>query len=148
MATRKVTAKKAGLRAASPGSATRDTADWRAETLARVRKLIQQADPQVVEEIKWRKPGNGMQGVPVWSHDGILCTGETYKAVVKFTFARGAALDDPQGLFNASLEGNTRRAIDIRQGEWIDETAFKALVRQAVDLNTSGKAKSPRKPRP
>src|SRR3954453_5257905 len=111
--------------------------DWRGETLARVRSLIKQADPEVVEEVKWRKPSNAMRGVPVWSHAGIICTGETYKAVVKLTFAKGAALDDPSGLFNASLDGNARRAIDIREGDAIDEEAFKALVRAAVALNTS-----------
>jgi hypothetical protein len=104
--------------------------DWRGALLARLRKLIHAADPGVVEEWKWR-------GVPVWSHDGILCTGETYKSVVKMTFAKGASLKDPSGLFNASLEGNTRRAIDIREGEKIDEKALKALVREAVDLNQS-----------
>jgi hypothetical protein len=105
--------------------------DWRGETLARVRRLIKQADPDVVEEWKWR-------GVPVWSHGGIICTGETYKAVVKLTFAMGASLDDPSGLFNASLDGNTRRAIDIHDGDRIDEEALKALIRAAVALNTSG----------
>jgi len=104
--------------------------DWRGATLARMRGLIKQADPDIVEEWKWR-------GVPVWSHGGIICTGETYKAVVKLTFAKGAALSDPKGLFNASLEGNTRRAIDIREGEAIDETAFKTLIRAAVTLNMS-----------
>jgi hypothetical protein len=104
--------------------------NWRGEMLARLRALIRQADPEVVEEWKWR-------GVPVWSHDGIICTGETYKNVVKTTFAKGAALDDPSGLFNSSLEGNTRRAIDFREGEKIDEDAFKALIRAAVALNTS-----------
>lgn len=107
--------------------------DWRGETLARIRALIQQADPDVVEEWKWR-------GVPVWSHAGILCTGETYKSVVKMTFAKGASLEDPSGLFNASLEGNTRRAIDLREGDRIDEKALKALVRAAVALNTSARA--------
>jgi len=102
--------------------------DWRGETLARVRKLIREADPEVVEEWKWR-------GVPVWEHGGIICTGETYKAVVKLTFARGAALDDPSGLFNSSLEGSVRRAIDIKEGEEIDGEALKALVRAAVALN-------------
>ena len=102
--------------------------DWRGETLARVRALIRQAVPDVVETVKWR-------GVPVWEHDGIICTGETYKAAVKLTFAKGAALDDPAGLFNSSLEGNTRRAIDIHEGGDIDEAAFKALVRAAVALN-------------
>jgi hypothetical protein len=104
--------------------------DWRGETLARVRRLITEADPEVVEEWNWR-------GVPVWSHAGIVCTGETYKNVVKLTFAKGASLEDPAGLFNSSLEGNTRRAIDIREGEEIDEEALKALVRAAVALNTS-----------
>ena len=106
--------------------------DWRGETLARVRTLIKQAEPEVVEEWKWR-------GVPVWSRAGIICTGETYKAVVKMTFAKGAALEDPSRLFNSSLEGNTRRAIDIREGDKIDETALKALIRAAVALNTSRK---------
>lgn len=104
--------------------------DWRGETLARVRALIKQADPDVVEELKWR-------GVPVWSHAGIICTGETYKNAVKMTFAKGASLEDPSGLFNASLEGNTRRAIDIHEGDRIDETALKALIRAAVALNLS-----------
>jgi hypothetical protein len=111
--------------------------DWRGKTLARVRRLIKQADPDVVEEVKWRKPSNSMLGVPVWEHDGIICTGETYNAVVKMTFARGAALHDPSKLFNASLEGNTRRAIDLREGAAIDEKALKALVRAAVELNVS-----------
>ena len=114
--------------------------DWRGETLGKIRALIREADPEVVEAVKWRKPSNGMLGVPVWEHDGILCTGETYKAVVKLTFASGAALDDPSGLFNASLEGNARRAIDILEGEEIDGRAFKALVRAAVAFNTSKKA--------
>jgi hypothetical protein len=115
-----------------------DLGDWRGVTLARMRKLIHEADPAVIEELKWR-------GTPVWSHDGILCTGETYKAVVKLTFAKGASLPDPAGLFNASLEGNTRRAIDIREGEAVDATAFKALIRAAVALNASG-AKAKRGP--
>jgi hypothetical protein len=106
--------------------------DWRGATLARIRALIRQADPDVVEEWKWR-------GVPVWSHDGILCTGETYKSVVKMTFAKGASLDDPAGLFNASLEGGTRRAIDIPEGSRIDEDALKALIRAAVALNKAKK---------
>ena len=110
---------------------------WRGETLGRLRALIKQADPEVVEEMKWKKPSNP-SGVPVWSHGGIICTGETYKNKVKLTFARGAALDDPAGLFNSSLEGNTRRAIDIREGDVIDEDAFKALIRSAVTLNISG----------
>ena len=104
--------------------------DWRGETLARVRMLIKQADPEAVEEWKWR-------GVPVWSHDGIICTGETYKNVVKMTFAKGAALEDPAGLFNASLEGNARRAIDFHEGDMVDEAALKALIRAAVTLNRS-----------
>jgi hypothetical protein len=107
--------------------------DWRGETLARVRLLIKQADPEVVEEWKWR-------GVPVWSHVGIICTGETYKNVVKMTFAKGASLEDPSGLFNSSLEGNTRRAIDFHEGDKIDATALKALIRAAVALNTSVRA--------
>lgn len=112
----------------------KELGDWRGETLARVRTLIQQADPDVVEEWKWR-------GVPVWSHAGIICTGETYKQVVKLTFAKGASLDDPSGLFNASLEGNTRRAIDLHEGDKLDEKALKALIFVAVALNTSGRAK-------
>ncbi len=108
----------------------KELADWRGETLARVRRLIREADPDVVEEWKWR-------GIPVWSHAGIICTSETYKNAVKMTFAKGASLDDPSGLFNASLEGNTRRAIDFHEGDKIDEKALKALVRAAVALNTS-----------
>jgi len=111
----------------------RELGDWRGETLARVRALIKQADPKVVEEWKWR-------GVPVWSHAGILCTGETYQSVVKMTFAKGASLDDPSGLFNSSLEGNTRRAIDFREGDKIDEKALKALICAAAALNTSVRA--------
>jgi hypothetical protein len=110
----------------------KELGDWRGETLARVRSLIKQADPDVVEEWKWR-------GVPVWEHDGIICTGETYKEVVKLTFAKGASLPDPSRLFNSSLEGNTRRAIDIREGERIDEKALKTLIRAAIALNTSKK---------
>jgi len=109
----------------------KELADWRGETLARIRKIIRQAVPEVIEEWKWR-------GVPVWSHAGIICTGETYKQVVKMTFAKGASLDDPSKLFNASLEGNTRRAIDIREGELIDEKALTALIQAAVALNASG----------
>jgi len=112
----------------------RELGDWRGETLAKVRALIRQADPEVEETWKWR-------GVPVWEHAGILCTGETYKAVVKLTFAKGASLPDPKGLFNSSLEGNTRRAIDIREGEQIDEAALQALVRAAVALNTSKRSR-------
>jgi hypothetical protein len=111
--------------------------DWRGETLARLRFLIKQADPEVIEEMKWRKPSNSMLGVPVWSHAGIICTGETYKNVVKLTFAKGASLKDPSGLFNSSLEGNTRRAIDFHEGDEIDEKGFQALIRAAVALNTS-----------
>ena len=116
---------------------TNELSDWRGDTLARVRALIKQADPEAVEEVKWRKPSNSMRGVPVWSHDGIICTGETYKSVVKMTFAKGASLEDPSGLFNSSLEGNTRRAIDIHEGDKINEKALKALIRAAVALNTS-----------
>jgi len=114
-----------------------EPADWRGEMLSRVRALIMQADPGMIEERKWRKASNAMAGVPVWSHNGIVCTGETYKTVVKLTFAKGASLEDPSGLFNSSLEGNTRRAIDIREGEAIDEDAFRALIRAAVSLNGS-----------
>ena len=117
----------------------KELGDWRGETLARIRTLIKQADPEVVEEVKWRKPSNSMLGVPVWEHDGIICTGETYKDYVKLTFAKGAALDDPKGLFNSSLEGNTRRAIDIHEGEEVDAAALQALVRAAVVLNVAGK---------
>jgi hypothetical protein len=114
--------------------------DWRGAVLAQVRKIIRQADPGIVEEVKWRKPSN-LLGVPVWEHDGIICTGETYKSYVKLTFAKGAALDDPSKLFNASLDGNVRRAIDIREGDTIDEKALKALVRAAVALNTATRTK-------
>ena len=109
--------------------------DWRGETLKRMRALIKKADPDVIEEWKW-------MGTPVWSHDGIICTGESYKSVVKLTFAKGASLKDPRKLFNSSLEGNTRRAIDIREGEKVAEPAFKALIRRAVALNSSGKSKA------
>lgn len=114
--------------------------DWRRATLARIRALIKEAAPDAVEEVKWRKPSNPA-GVPVWSHDGMICTGETYKAAVKVTFAKGASLKDPAGLFNSSLEGNLRRAIDFREGDTIDAAAFKALIRAAVALNQSGKKK-------
>ena len=114
---------------------------WRGEMLARARKLIKQADPDVVEEVKWRKPSNPL-GVPVWEHDGIVCTGETYKAAVKLTFARGAALKDPSHLFNSSLDGNTRRAIDFHEGDKIDAKALQALIRAAVALNKSKAQKS------
>src|SRR3989337_1981603 len=128
---------KAGKRGDSPSrlidARIKELSDWRGETLARVRMLIKQADPDVVEEWKWR-------GVPVWSHAGIICTGETYKNVVKMTFAKGASLEDPSGLFNSSLEGNTRRAIDFHESDKIDDKALKALVRAAVALNTSVRA--------
>jgi len=118
--------------------------DWRGEMLDRIRALIKQADPDVVEEVKWRKPSSPA-GVPVWSHDGMICTGETYKSAVKLTFANGAALEDPSGLFNSSLEGNTRRAIDFHEGDKIDEKALKSLIRAAVALNKSARgAKRPK----
>ena len=116
--------------------------DWRGELLTRIRILVKQADPQVVEVVKWRKPSNSMRGVPVWEHDGIICTGETYKAVVKLTFAKGASLEDPSGLFNSSLDGNTRRAIDFHEGDKLNGKALKALIRAAVALNTLLDAKS------
>ena len=112
--------------------------DWRTATLDRMRKLIREADPDVVEDVKWRKPSNPA-GVPVWEHAGLICTGETYRDKVKLTFARGAALDDPAGVFNASRDAGTRRAIDIREGDTLDEDAFKALVREAVALNVGSK---------
>jgi hypothetical protein len=130
------TSAKEGKGAASPSrlidARIKELGDWRGETLARVRAVIKQADPEVVEEWKWR-------GVPVWEHAGIICTGETYKAAVKLTFAKGASLADPSGLFNSSLEGNTRRAIDLHEGDKINETALKALIRAAVALNTTQK---------
>lgn len=146
--TRKTTAKKETAKESGEAAASRlidarirELGDWRGETLARIRALIRQADPEVTEEWKWR-------GVPVWSHAGILCTGETYRAVVKLTFARGASLEDPSGLFNASLEGNTRRAIDIHESNRINETALKALIRAAVALNLAGRtAARPARPR-
>lgn len=125
----------------------RSLGGWRAETLAEVRRTIHEADPDIVEECKWFKPSNP-RGVPVWSHEGIVCTGEAYKEVVKLTFARGASLEDPRGLFNSSLEGNTRRAIDIREGERLDAKAFQALIRAAVAENlraSASKSKSPTK---
>jgi hypothetical protein len=122
---------------------TAELGDWRGETLGRVRKLIKEADPDAVEELKWVKPSS--PGTPVWSHDGIICTGESYKNVVKCTFSKGASLQDPARLFNSSLDGNARRAIDIHEGEEVDEAAFKALVRQAVALNSSGKSKPAKK---
>ena len=130
-------AKSSATEASSPSqlidARIKELGDWRGETLARIRALIKQADPDVVEEWKWR-------GVPVWSHAGIICIGETYKSVVKMTFAKGASLEDPSGLFNSSLEGNTRRAIDVREGDKIDEKALKALIRAASALNTSARA--------
>src|SRR5947209_18644749 len=116
-----------------------EVGDWRGETLTRMRKLIKEADPEVVEEWKWRKPSS--PGVPVWSHQGLICTGETYKSVVKLTFFKGASLKDPSGLFNSSLEGNTRRAIDVHEDDEIDEKAFVALIRAAVSLNESSSRK-------
>jgi hypothetical protein len=118
-----------------------ELADWRGKTLARMRKLIKEADPGVVEEWKW-------MGTPIWSHDGIICTGESYKSVVKLTFAKGASLKDPARLFNSSLDGNVRRAIDIHEGEEVDGSAFKSLVRQAIALNSSGKSKPSKKAKP
>ncbi len=115
------------------------TGGWRGEMLSRVRELIKQADPDVIEELKWAKPSNAMSGVPVWSHAGIICTGETYKDKVKFTFAKGASLADPTKLFNSSLDGGTRRALDLFEGDKLDEDAFKALIREAVSVNTVGK---------
>jgi hypothetical protein len=115
--------------------------DWRGDILGRMRKLVKETDPEVVEEWKW-------MGTPVWSHDGIICTGESYKDKIKLTFAKGASLDDPAGLFNSSLDGNTRRAIDILEGEEIDEPAFKTLVRQAIALNSAGKSKPSKKAKP
>ena len=135
--TKSVGAKKAKAGAAPSkliDAKIKELGDWRGATLAKVRAIIKQADPEVVEEVKWR-------GVPVWEHAGIICTGETYKAVVKMTFAKGASLDDPSGLFNSSLDGNTRRAIDIHEGDKLDEKALKALIRAAVALNTSTKKK-------
>ena len=120
--------------------------DWRGETLGRMRRLIKEADPDVVEEWKWASANK--PGTPVWSHDGIICTGESYKKVVKLTFAKGASLNDPARLFNSSLDGNVRRAIDIHEGEQVDQSAFKALIRQAVALNSSGKSKPSKKAKP
>ena len=141
---KKATKRKSGSKEGTAGDSPsrlidariKELSDWRGDTLTRVRTLIKQADPEVVEELKWVKPSNP-GGVPVWSHAGTVCTGETYKNVVKMTFAKGASLPDPSGLFNSSLEGNTRRAIDFHEGDRIDEKALKALVRAAVELNTS-----------
>lgn len=120
-----------------PQPKTGDLGDWREETLTRMRGLILEADPEMIEERKWRKASNNMAGVPVWSHNGIVCTGETYRNSVKLTFARGASIPDPTRLFNSSLDGNTRRAIDIHQGETVDARAFKALVKAAVARNAA-----------
>jgi len=136
--TKKDTTRKAGSPSRLINVRIKELGDWRGQMLSRLRALVKEADPDVVEEWKWR-------GVPVWSHDGIICTGETYKKVVKLTFAKGASLKDPARLFNSSLEGNTRRAIDIPEGEQVDATAFKALVRQAVAFNGSGKPKTSKK---
>ncbi|HEY8509147.1 MAG TPA: DUF1801 domain-containing protein [Steroidobacteraceae bacterium] len=135
--------KKGGAKRETPGASRlidekiRELKDWRGEMLARIRALIREADPEVVEEVKWR-------GVPVWSHDGIICTGEIYRNVVKMTFAKGASLEDPSSLFNASLEGNTRRAIDFHEGDRINEKALKALIRAAVALNVSARKRARR----
>lgn len=135
---------KETTRAASPSTAIdariASLGDWRGETLARIRKLIREVCPEVVETVKWQKPTNPA-GVPVWEYAGIICTGETYKDKVKLTFAKGAALHDPDGLFNSSLDGNMRRAIDLHEGDWIDEQAFEALIRAAVALNTTARGK-------
>jgi hypothetical protein len=128
------------------GTTSTSNPDWREETLARMRALILKADPEMIEERKWKKPSNAMTGVPVWSHDGIVCTGETYKNAVKLTFAKGAALEDPSGLFNSSLDGNVRRAIDIHEGDKVDQAAFKDLIRAAVALNLKGKSTKTRGP--
>ena len=118
----------------------KELGDWRGDLLSRIRTLIKQADPEMIEERKWKKPSNGMAGVPVWSHNGIVCTGETYKNAVKMTFAKGASVKDPSGLFNSSLEGNTRRAIDFHEGDKINEKALKTLVKAAVKLNIGASA--------
>ncbi len=132
---------KASVKATPSARETGDPGDWRQDILARMRALILEAEPEMIEERKWRKPSNGMVGVPVWSHNGIVCTGETYKAVVKLTFAQGASLPDPSRLFNSSLEGNTRRAIDIHEGEKVDARAFRALVKAAVARNDPAAAR-------
>ena len=135
---RKSTTPGSKSKASSP--AARARGDWRDDALSRVRALIEQADPEMVEERKWKKPSNGMAGIPVWSHRGIVCTGETYKNYVKVTFACGASLKDPSGLFNASLDGNARRAIDIHEGDTLDAAAFKALIKAAVALNAKARS--------
>ena len=131
--------KKAGSPSELIDARIEDLGDWRGEMLSRLRALIKEADPEMLEERKWRKPSNGMAGVPVWSHDGIVCTGETYKNYVKITLAKGAFVKDPSGLFNASLEGNLRRAIDIHEGDKLNDKALKALIRAAVALNVSSR---------
>jgi hypothetical protein len=131
---------------ASIGEKIKELGDWRGKTLAKVREIVLEADPEIVEEWKWAKPAS--PGIPVWSHGGIICTGETYKNVVKMTFAKGAALKDPSGLFNSSLAGNVRRAIDIHEGDAIDEPALKALIRAAVALNLKALNKARPKPKP
>lgn len=128
---------KKGQSKSAPIGPIEAAVDWRGELLSRLRALIMEADPEMTEERKWVKPSNPV-GVPTWSHDGLVCTGETYKSTVKMTFAKGASLEDPSGLFNSSLEGNTRRAIDLREGDKLDEEALKALIRAAVALNTRG----------
>ena len=138
MSNRKPTIRSKGP-ATAGAKANPSPEDWREETLAHMRALILKADPDMIEERKWRKPSNAMAGIPVWSHNGIVCTGETYKKVVKLTFAQGASLPDPQHLFNASLEGNTRRAIDIHEGEKVDADAFKTIVKAAVAQNSLAK---------
>ena len=132
-----------GKSGASQGQGKSGVGDWRVEILGRMRKLIEEADPGAIEELKWVKPSS--PGTPVWSHDGIICTGESYKSVVKLTFSRGAALHDPTGLFNSGLEGNLRRAIDIHEGETVDESAFKTLIREAVALNSASQSKAAKK---
>jgi len=143
--TTKSTSRKTGATGKSPSRSidqrNRALGDWREDTLARMRTLILEADAEMIEERKWKKPSNAMTGVPVWSHDGIVCTGETYKKVVKLTFAKGASLSDPSHLFNSSLDGNTRRAIDIHEGEKVDARAFKALVKSAVAQNAAAAKK-------
>jgi hypothetical protein len=148
MKKKKITATKDKSSSQLIGPKSKQPSDWRGETLARLRVLIREADPEVVEEVKWRKPSTPA-GVPVWSHAGIICTGETYKNAVKMTFAKGAALKDPSGLFNSSLEGNTRRAIDFHEGDKINKKALKALIRAAVLLNTAAlKTSTPATARP
>jgi hypothetical protein len=141
------TPQKAIKRSVGKAPRTSPSDDWRHEVIAQVRDLINQAVPDAVEEVKWRKPSNGMQGVPVWSHDGIICTAESYKNAVKLTFAKGASLEDPAGLFNTSLEGGTRRAIDLREGDKVNSKAFKALIRSAAAFNSSSRNDAKPSPR-